>query len=109
MEAGLKKTTLYFPHSGPCLVGMLMLKNRSSLVDQLGEIAQEILLQCQAIVQSNFFTTTIDVMKTPKTYSLFMEANMYRLKRLLPRVHPTNFVGRTGNRCSIVRRNDWMR
>ena len=66
MVAGLKQMTLYFPHIGPCLVRMLLLKGRSSLVVQLGEIAQEILLQCHAIVQSNFFTTTIDVMKTPK-------------------------------------------
>ena len=43
VEAGLKKTTLYIPHFGPCLVGMLLLKGRSSLVVQLAEMAQEIL------------------------------------------------------------------
>ena len=47
--------------------------------------------------------------KNTKTNSPIMEANMYHLKRLLPRVHPTNFVGRTGNRCSIIRRNDWKK
>ena len=66
VEVGLKQTTSYFLHFLPCLEQMLLLKGRSSLVVQLGEIAQEILLQYHAIVQSNFFTTTIDVMKTPK-------------------------------------------
>ena len=66
MEAVMKQRILYFPHYSPCLVWMLLLRGRSSLVVQLGDLAQEILLQYHAIVQSNLFTTTIDIMKTPK-------------------------------------------
>ena len=36
MEAELKKLTLYFAHSGACLVGMLLQKGMSSLLVQLG-------------------------------------------------------------------------
>ena len=57
----MKHRTLYFPHYGPCLVWMLLLKGGSSLVVQLDEEEQEILLRYHAIVQSNFFTATIDI------------------------------------------------
>ena len=109
MEAGLKKMTLYFPCFGHCLVWMLLLKGRSSLVAQLGEIAQEILLQYHAIVQSNFITTTTEGMKTPHLltnhgcqYVPLEEASSSRASYKL-------CFGRTGNSCSIIRRNDWKK
>ena len=88
---------------------MLLLKDRSSLVVQLGEIAQEILLQYHAIVQSNFFTMTIDVMKNQNVltnhgsqYVPLEEASSLRASYKL-------CFGTTGNRCSIIRRNDWKK
>ena len=46
-------------HCGLCLVWMLLLKGGSSLVVQLGDVAQEILLQYQTV---KFLRNKIDKM-----------------------------------------------